>query len=77
MLTVFDAAPASLKQRVLAYMGYRCRGNELRGLGQAAFHLNCSSRQLQRILSRYESEGIVMKIGKGAYRLIQQEPACL
>ena len=59
----------SLKQRVLTYMKYKCGNGELRGLQQAAFHLNCSARQLQRILNQYEAEGKVEKIGKGAYRL--------
>ena len=70
MLATFDAAPASLKERVLTYMQYRCGGNELRGLERAAFHLNGSSRQLQRILNQYEADGIVKKIGKGSYRLV-------
>ena len=70
MLTALDASPASLRQRVLTYMRYRCSGNELRGLEQAAFHLNCSSRQLQRILNQYEAQGVVARIGKGAYRLV-------
>lgn len=70
MLTALDASPASLRQRMLTYMRYRCSCNELRGLEQAAFHLNCSSRQLQRILNQYEAEGVVARIGKGAYRLV-------
>ena len=61
MLTTFDAAPVSLRERVLTYMRYRCSNNELRGVGQAAFCLHCSSRQLQRILNQYEKEGIVME----------------
>lgn len=68
-VTTFDAAPASLKQRVLVYMKYKCSRGELKGLQQAAFHLNCSARQLQRILNQHEADGIVMKTGKGAYKL--------
>ncbi len=68
-ITTLDAAPASLKQRVLIYMKYKCKG-ELKGLQQAAFHLNCSARQLQRILNQHEAEGIVVKTGKGAYKLV-------
>ncbi len=68
-VTTIDAAPASLKQRVRIFMKYKCRQQELKGLQQAAFHLNCSTRQLQRILNQYESDGIVSKIGKGAYKL--------
>ena len=68
-ITTSDAAPASLKQRVLTYMGYKCNGGELKGLQQAAFQLNCSPRQLQRILNQYEADGMVAKTGKGAYKL--------
>lgn len=67
-ITTLDAAPASLRQRVLVYMKYKCKG-ELKGLQQAAFHLNCSARQLQRILNRHEADGIVVKTGKGSYKL--------
>lgn len=69
-VTTLDAAPASLKQRVLIYMKYKCSKKELKGLQQAAFHLNCSARQLQRILNQYEADGIVTKTGKGAYKLV-------
>lgn len=68
-VTTLDAAPASLKQRVLTYMKYKCSLGELRGLQQAAFHLNCSTRQLQRILNQYEVDRIVIKTGKGTYKL--------
>lgn len=68
-ITTFDAVPESLKQRVLTYMRYKCSSGEIKGLQQTAFHLNCSVRQLQRILNQYEAEGIVIKIGKGAYKL--------
>lgn len=69
-ITTLDAAPASLKQRVLIYMKYKCNKGELKGLQQAAFHLNCSVRQLQRILNQYETDGIITKTGKGAYKLV-------
>lgn len=68
-VTTLDAAPAGLKQRVLIYMKYKCSNGELKGLQQAAFHLNCSSRQLQRILNQYKADGTVTKTGKGAYKL--------
>lgn len=68
-ITTFDAAPTNLKQRVLIYMMYKCSKGELKGLQQAAFHLNCSARQLQRILNQHESDGIVIKTGKGTYKL--------
>ena len=68
--TTLEAVPVSLKERVLSYMKYRCPCNELKGIEQTASRLNCSSRQLQRILNKYETDGVVMKIGKGAYKLV-------
>ena len=68
-ITTTDAAPACLKQRVLTYMKYKCANGELKGLQQAAFHLNCSARQLQRILNQYQADGIIIKTGKGAFKL--------
>ena len=71
-LTTIDAVPACLRQRIMTYMKYLCKGNEMRGLQQAAFHLNCSSRHLQRLMNQYEREGIVIKTGKGAYKLVTE-----
>lgn len=68
-VTALDAAPCSLSDRVLSYMKYKCEDGILRGLEREAFHLHCSSRQLQRILNRCEQAGAVKKIGKGAYQL--------
>lgn len=68
-ITTIDAAPVSLKHRVLIYMKYKCKDGEMKGLQQAAFRLNCSARQLQRILNQHEADGLVIKTGKGSYKL--------
>ncbi len=68
-LAATDAAPASLTERVLSYMKYKCENKTLKGVEQAAFHLHCSARQLQRILNQSEAAGFVEKLGKGTYRL--------
>lgn len=69
-MTVMDAAPASLTERVVSYMRYKCEDGILKGVEKAAFQLHCSARQLQRILNQSESAGLVQKLGKGTYRLI-------
>ena len=69
-MTTIDAAPASLTERVIFYMRYKCSDQTLKGIEQAAFHLHCSARQLQRILNQGEVSGWVKKLGKGTYRLI-------
>lgn len=69
-IAAMDAAPSSLTERVLSYMKYKCEDGVLRGLEQEAFHLHCSSRQLQRILTQCEQNGLVKKVGKGKYELV-------
>lgn len=72
-MTAMDAVPASLSERVMSYMKYKCDHGTLKGIEQASFHLHCSARQLQRILNQSESEGLVKKVGKGAYELCEME----
>lgn len=69
-MTTIDAAPTSLTERVMSYMKYKCHNETLKGIEQAAFHLHCSARQLQRILNQIEVVGLVKKLGKGTYKLI-------
>ncbi len=69
-ITAIDAAPASLTERVLSYMKYKCNDQTLKGIEQTAFHLHCSARQLQRVLNQSETSGLVKKIGKGTYKLV-------
>ncbi len=73
-ITALNAAPCSLPHRVLTYMNYKCPGGVMKGLEREAFHLHCSPRQLQRILNRFAQEGLVVKVGKGAYRLVGNGP---
>ncbi len=69
-MTTIEAAPASLTERVMSYIKYKCEDNTLKGIERSAFHLHCSARQLQRILNQKEAAGSVTKIGKGTYRLV-------
>ncbi|MEY8338145.1 hypothetical protein AALB16_08970 [Lachnospiraceae bacterium 62-35] len=68
-MTTIDAAPASLTERVMLYIKYKCDDETLKGIEQASFHLHCSARQLQRILNQSEAAGLVKKLGKGTYKL--------
>lgn len=70
-ITAFNAKPCSLEERVISYMQYKCADHIIKGLEKNSFHLHCSSRQLQRILTQLEIKGSVEKIGKGTYRLIK------
>lgn len=72
-MTTMEAVPTSLTERVMSYMKYKCDGGILKGIEQAAFHLHCSARQLQRILNQSERAGLVKKTGKGTYKLCELE----
>ena len=69
-MTTIDAVPASLTERVMSYINYKCEDKTLKGMEQAAFHLHFSTRQLQRILNQSEKAGLVKKLGKGTYQLM-------
>ena len=71
--TTMETIPASLTERVMSYMKYKCDYGTLKGIEQAAFQLHCSARQLQRILNQSEADGLVKKIGKGTYKLCKKE----
>ncbi len=71
-LTTLDIVPSSIEERVILYMKFKCEGRELKGIEKTAFRLHCSARQLQRILNHYEKNGLVVKTGKGAYKLTEQ-----
>ena len=58
------------KERVLNYLRYTAPDHSIRKVGQTAYQLHCSPRQLIRILQEYVSEGIVVKKGKGYYTLV-------
>ena len=71
LLSKATAENQDLKQRVLNYIRFSCPEGCLKGVEQAAFHLHCSSRHLQRILNAMEEEGVLRKTGKGSFSLVE------
>lgn len=69
-IALIDTTAATLEKRVMNHLNYHCEDHLLCGIEKNAFLLHCSSRQLQRILNRFEENGIVKKCGKGKYRLL-------
>lgn len=68
-VTAITAAPASLSERLLSYIKYKCSDGIVKGVERTAFLLHCSPRQLQRVLNQCERDGLLQKIGKGSYQL--------
>ena len=69
VVTTDNAVESPLPERLLNHMKYHCPNGTLHGIEKAAFRLNCSTRQLQRILNEFEEKEIVIKCGKGKYKL--------
>lgn len=69
-ITMQNAALPSLRERVYAYMYYKCADKTIRGVEKAAFQLHCSPRQLQRILNAFTEDGTAKKLSKGTYELV-------
>ena len=68
MFASMEALSSNIEDRVLFYMKENC-GGMLDGVETAALHLRCSRRQLQRILRKLTEEKVLVKTGKGRYRL--------
>lgn len=58
----------SVEERFLYYMNYYCRGS-LSSIEEATSYLHCSRRQLQRVLKKLCDEEIIIKEGKGKYKI--------
>ena len=54
-------------------MREECPDMTLTGVEKASLSLPCSKRQLLRILRTLQEEGIVIKTGKGKYRLLNEK----
>ena len=59
----------SAQQALLAYLRWRCPDHTIRNVGEVAFHINYSRRQLQRVLKELTDQGILVRTGKGCYTL--------
>lgn len=61
----------SLEKALLRYLRQECPDHAIHSVETAAFHLNYSRRQLQRVLQKLTSEGVLKKCGKGCYQLVR------
>lgn len=57
-----------VESKVMYYLDNEARNSEISGVGILALHLNCSRRQLQRVLNDLQCKNIIMKTGKGRYK---------
>lgn len=58
-----------LEERLLYYMETECAHQAFTGMDGTAAKLQCSRRQLQRVVKKLEEQGVLVKRGKGRYQL--------
>ena len=61
----------SAEDALLAYLRWQCPDNTITSVGETAYYLNYSRRQLQRVLKDLTQRGILEKLEKGRYRLVR------
>lgn len=69
LTSVSETTAVSVEEKLLVYLREECEDHTLRGIEHATMRLQCSRRQLQRVLSDLCGQGEIEKIGKGVYRL--------
>ncbi len=62
---------ASLEDALLAHIHWHCPDRIIRNVEQTAARLNHSRRQLQRVLKSLTERGVLEKMGRGCYRLVE------
>lgn len=67
--SVMTASAQTLEERVLFYLRKIQADHEISSVNEALQPLHCSRRQLQRVLKKLCDEGLIIKIGRGCYRL--------
>lgn len=64
-----DSPEISVEEKLFSYMKQECSENILDGVEHAALRLQCSRRQLQRVLRDLCEQGRLVRLGKGKYKL--------
>lgn len=59
----------SLADTLVYYLRYECTDHRITSVEDTAFRLNYSRRQLQRVLRELTEQGVLLKEGKGRYKL--------
>lgn len=60
----------SLADTLVYYLRYECTDHRITSVEDTAFRLNYSRRQLQRVLRELTEQGVLLKEGKGRYKLL-------
>ena len=59
----------SAEKALISYLRWRCPNHTITNVTEAAFHMNYSRRQIQRVLKSLTANGTLIRTGKGCYSL--------
>lgn len=65
------ADTSSAEEALLSYIRWRCPDHIITNVGEVAFHINYSYRQVQRALKELTAKGNLKRVKKGFYALNQ------
>ena len=68
-----DIARQTLKEKVLLYLEKEAPDQTIHSVNEAVIFLHCSRRQIQRVLKKLCEEGKLQKLGRGCYRLAENQ----
>lgn len=68
---VMTASAQTLEEKVLFFLRKVQADHAISSVNHALQALHCSRRQLQRVLKKLCDEGLIIKIGRGYYRLME------
>ncbi len=66
---VMTASAQTLEEKVLFFLGKVQADHTISSVNQALQALHCSRRQLQRVLKKLCDESLIVKMGRGRYRM--------
>lgn len=65
----FPGSTDTIRDKFLFYIQYLCPDKQMTSVNEAAETINCSCRQLHRVLNDLTAEGVISHIGKGIYKM--------
>lgn len=72
MFTLIGSAGQPIEEKVLTFLRDIQPDHTLHGINDGLAQLHCSRRQLQRVVKKLCGDGVLEKIGKGKYRLLER-----
>lgn len=67
---MMEVMTENLETRLVHYLKHNCKNRTMSGMELTAKYLQCSRRQLQRVVCQLTDEGKLKKTGRGTYMLL-------